>query len=489
MQDTGGHRKTLNSFTPAALRGLILLLPALSSAGELDDGIFQTRFTEVIQPQIPLVDGVFQLPEFPPSPRLDWILSELVEGETTTLSEIESQFEPVFDFNNLVDFFNDTLRVDFPNARIVDVIGVSAQRANVVVEGDNPDFGPAYFNVGVVYAGDQKTNFFSVVPFSGTIQFPSDQTRTLIEAVDHFQTISASNSLFIGRIDTNNQCEAVYERQADTPRGIGSIFKTWILGALAERINQGQSDLTDLIPLAASDLAAGGIINNEPLGTLFSVRDMAVLMMVNSDNTSTDHLHELVGRDAVADVLGNYGVVETDQLLPFLNISEQFHVFTRFDLPTAQSYVNGSLNFREQFLDTEILPEGPSFPINFPFFHSELLANGTWSASARDICRTFAGLRTLPLNSPGFEIVDQALGLQASQPGIRNQWERVWFKGGSLTSGATGNHVFASAWLLQQDGASKPWVVVALANDDAGGISAGQVRSVTSRIIELIGDS
>ncbi|NBB93217.1 MAG: hypothetical protein GVY32_08625, partial [Gammaproteobacteria bacterium] len=128
-----------------------------------------------------------------------------------------------------------------------------------------------------------------------------------------------------------------------------------------------------------------------------------------------------------------------------------------------------------------------SFPISFPFFHDSLLTSGTWRATARDICRTFAGLNGLPRAGAGFEIVDQALGSQAAQPGIRNQWARVWYKGGSLTSGATGTHVLTHAWLLQKDGESKPWVVVALANDPAGGIDGVPIQSVTSRIIELIG--
>jgi hypothetical protein len=81
------------------------------------------------------------------------------------------------------------------------------------------------------------------------------------------------------------------------------------------------------------------------------------------------------------------------------------------------------------------------------------------------------------------------MGYQAAQPGIRNEWERVWYKGGSLTSGATGNHVLTNAWMLQKDGESRPWVVVALANDSNGGIEIGPIQSLTSRIIELVGQA
>ena len=458
-------------------------------AGDPVDEIFQSRFSEVIEPLFPQVAGEFVLPAYPVTDQLEWIISELDGGETTTLAEIQAHFSTGFDQPGLVNFFNNVLRPEFPNARIVDVIGISPTRATVVIEGDNPDFDFGFVSIWARYTGAELVTFFQVSPFSGSVQYPGDQNLTLTEAADEFIEVSASNSLFVGRIDSLGQCQPVIERSAQTPRALGSIFKMWVLAALAERLNDGLSNPEDDIALVASELAAGGIINNEPLGTQFSVRDMAILMLSFSDNTSTDHLHELVGRIAIADQLTDFGLSQPDLLLPFLNISEQFHVFTRFNLSTAQSYVNGTLAFREQFLVDEIIPEGPSHPINFPFFHESLLSTGTWRASATDICRTFAGLNALPRNSSGFEVVNQAMGYQSAQPGIRNEWQRVWYKGGSLTSGATGDHVLTHAWLLQKSGEARPWVVVALANDSAGGIDGFAVQSLTSRIIELVGQA
>ncbi len=466
---------------------MIMVLAHARPLADLEDDIFANRFAEAIDPLIPVVDGEYQLPAFALSDQLEWIISELDAAETTTTAEVQARFVSAYDPVTMRDFIN-SLRESQPNARIIDLISITPVRATFVIEGENPDSSLGFVQLGTQYAGQQLINLFGVQPFGGTVQFPSDQTRSLSEAANHFQSLAADNSLFVGRINSNNQCEGVIERLPDTPRGLGSIFKMWVLAAVAERLNAGQSLPQDLITLVASERAAAGIINNEALGTQFSLGDMAIMMMANSDNTSTDHLHELVGRDAVETVVSDFGIVETDQLLPFLNISEQFHVFTRFDQTTALSYVNGNLAFREQFLTNEIIPEGPSFPISFPFFHEELLTSGTWRASARDICRTLAGMHALPRNTPGFEVIDQAMGLQAAQPGIRDRWGRVWYKGGSLASGASGNHVLTNAWLLQSDGEQKPWVVVALTNDDAGGIDIFEVNSVLSRILELIAE-
>ncbi|AKS42450.1 serine hydrolase [Wenzhouxiangella marina] len=472
----------------ATLIALSALSATSSRAADLDDRIFGNRFSESIAPLFPIENETFVLPALPVSERVEWIVGELAAGENTSLAEIQARFSPGFDPASLVDFFNNNLRPAYPNARIVDVIGLSPTRATFVIDGDNPASSFGFVNVWSGYSGSQLVTFFQVSPFSGSVQYPADQTLSLEQAADAYMGLAANNALLVARIDSNGQCRGVLERSATSPRALGSIFKMWVLAALAERLDDGLSAPEDSIALVAAERAAGGIINDEPLGTPFSVRDMAILMLANSDNTSTDHLHELVGRSAIADVLMAYGLSDPAALLPFLNISEQFHVFTRFDLATAQSYVNGSPAFRDQFLSNQILPEGPSFPISFPFFHESLLTTGTWRASAMDICRTFAGMNALPRHGPGFEVVNQALGYQAAQPGIRNVWDRVWYKGGSLTSGASGNHVLTHAWMLQKDGASEPWVVVALSNDPAGGIDPFPIQSLTSRIIELIGE-
>ncbi|OAB56866.1 hypothetical protein AY599_11775 [Leptolyngbya valderiana BDU 20041] len=461
--------------------------PSVARAADLPDEIFDNRFAEDIQTLLPRVNGEYQLPGFALSNQLQWILAELDENETTTTAEVQARFVSAYEPVAMRDFIN-SLRVTQPNARLVDLIGISPVRATFVIEGDNPDSAFGFVQLGTQYAGQQLINLFGVQPYFGSIQYPEDQTLTLTEAADRFQTLAASNSLFVGRVNSDGQCESVISRSPDTARALGSIFKMWVLGAVGEHLNSGLNQAEDPVTLVAAERAAGGIINNEPLGTVFSLRDMAIMMMADSDNTSTDHLHELVGRAAIEDLVADYGIVETAQLLPFLNISEQFHVFSRFDLPTAQSYVNGNLAFREQFLANQIEPLGPSFPVSFPFFHESILSTGTWSASARDICRTLAGMHALPRNSAGFEVVNQALGFQAAQPDVRSKWERVWYKGGSLTSGSTGSHVLTNAWLLQKDGEQRPWVVVGLTNDSAGGIDIFQVNSVLSRILELIAE-
>jgi hypothetical protein len=401
---------------------------------------------------------------------------------------VQARFVSGFDAASMVDFINNVLRVEFPNARITDLISLTPVRATAIIDGDSGPSTTGFLQFGTQYTGSELIELLQVSNFGGSVQFPADQTLTLTEAADKYMTLDPENAVYIGYVDLAGQCRPLEVRDPDTPRALGSIFKTWVLGATARDLTDGVLQGDDLVQLVAAERAAGGVINSTALGTLFTVQEMATLMMGISDNTATDHLHELVGRDRVAEVVQDYGVSDPEALLPFLNISEQFHVFTRFDLPTAQAYVDGSEAFQEDFLAMSLVPEGPSFPVSFPFFHAGLLTTGTWSATATDICRTMAGLRSTPETGGAFELVDQAMSAGVAQPNIRTAWDRAWFKGGSLTSGVSGDHVRTHAWLLENEGDFPPFVVVVLSNNPAGGIDAFEIQSLSNRMIELLAE-
>ncbi|MEM1081006.1 MAG: serine hydrolase [Pseudomonadota bacterium] len=486
MTRTSIHQRWL--WIVLLLAGLQGLSPVQAQPIVSDDALWISGFEgQIIPAQFPLVDGVFQLPDYSVANQLEWVIAELAVGENTTLAEVNQRFSPAFDAQAIADFFNNNLRVNFPDAAIIDVIGMTPVGAVVIIDGTSggpPESG--FLQINSLYSGSQEITFLQVQNFFGTIQFPDDQVLELEAAMDKFDNFHPANGLFVGYIDLNGQCQPITSRNSTIPRALGSIFKMWVLGGVAEDIAIFSTDTDDPIELVAAERASGGTINNEPLGTIFTVQDMATLMMGISDNTATDHLHELVGRTAIGQVVQDYGVAEPDILLPFLNISEQFHVFSRFALPTALTYVNGTEPFQEQFLTNQIEPLGPSFPTNFPFLHQQLLTDGTWAASARDICQTLAGLHATAETNGALELVDIAMASQAAFPNVRSDWDRVWYKGGSLASNANGLHVLANAWLLENSGDFPPYVVVGLANNPAGGIDAFEINSVLARIIELV---
>lgn len=468
------------------LRTAFALVLSLACCAPAAAQTYADDFESAIRPQFPHANGVFQLPAAPVTTRLDWLLGELQAGATTTADEVNANFDPAWlastNVQQTIDFIA-SVRTSYPNARITDLIAHTPTRMTALIDSPGSPPPSGFFVFGTRYAGGGRIVQFGVSSFGGSVLFPADQNLTLPQALDKFATLSGAPAIVVARIGADGQCTAVDGRNATSGRATGSVFKMYVLGGIARRVVDGNLSSTEAIPLVAGELAPGGTINVEPLGTLFPASDLATLMMGISDNTATDLLHERAGRALLDAVVGDYGHANPDILRPFLNISEQFHVFRSFDLATANSYVNGTEAFQNDFLATQIVPLGP-LTGNPPFFHVPLLTSGTWNASPLDVCAAFAALRRLPGGSEAFRMVDRAMGSQVAQPNVRGQWDRAWYKGGSLASGASGLHVLVHAWMLE-DAGRDPYVVVGMANSAGGGIDQFNVQSVLGRVLQL----
>jgi len=436
----------------------------------------------VIQPIFPQVEGEFQLPSGPATDQLAWILSELATGETTTIPEIQAHFIPEYNAESLQADF-DFLRATFPDALVTDIVVVSPVRVEVVVESPGGSDPKSYWTIVTEYIGSKRVKSFFLNDFFGTVQFVEDQNLTLSQAADKYQTLAQETSLLVAQLDRHSQCLPVLDRNASTLRAMGGIFGLWVLGGLAQTVTDGTVAVEDDVELVASELALGGMINDETLGTLFTVDDLASLMFL--DNTATDLLHELAGRNTMGQFINASGVADANVLKPLLSNNELFHLIYSFPLATSLTYVNGTEMFQDDFLQNQIVPLGAV--TSFPFSNFDLMVEGSWQASPMEICGTLAKLRLTSGMNDASGLVDRALSAIVSQPGIRTAFDRVWHTGGFFTDGG-GNRVLGAAWLLESNG-SYPYVVVAMANNPSpGDIDAFAAQSLTSRMIQLVAE-
>ncbi|MBX3140635.1 MAG: serine hydrolase [Trueperaceae bacterium] len=84
--------------------------------------------------------------------------------------------------------------------------------------------------------------------------------------------------------------------RADEPFPSASTIKVYVLQALLERVAAGDADLDDELPVSANDQVSGsGILKALTPGRRYTLRDIATLMIVVSDNTATNVLIEYVG--------------------------------------------------------------------------------------------------------------------------------------------------------------------------------------------------
>jgi len=91
-----------------------------------------------------------------------------------------------------------------------------------------------------------------------------------------------------------------------------SVFKVPVIVELYRRVEAGILSLEDKIMLREGDKVPGsGILKELSEGLELTVRDLTELMMILSDNTATDLLTEMVGKENVNATLRGLGLSET----------------------------------------------------------------------------------------------------------------------------------------------------------------------------------
>jgi hypothetical protein len=472
------------------LKGFGLLLTSLWLMPQLHAQVFVGSFEDpVIEAQFPLVGGTYRLTPGPASTQLTWLLSELAAGETTTAAEVSAHFSPNWlsqiPVTNTINFIN-SVRTSFPDAQVIDVISVTPMRITALIDSPGSPAPHGFLNFGTEYQGAGLIDLFGNQSFT-SVQYLEDTTLTLAQAVSKFTTLAAQTGIFVGRIDGANQCVSMQSSNQSSLFNTASIFKTWVLGGVARGVQYEQLASANSVVLDGTKNVAGSVITSAPNGTVFNVGDLTTMMMGNSDNTATDIMHGLAGRAVVDQIFTDFNMAQPTVMTPLLGISEQFHFIYNVTAVNRNAYLSGTESFQQNFLQTDLIPRGRF--VGGTLIDNALLNTATWKATPLDVCNALAALRRFPQKSTSLRLIDRALGAQAAQPFVRNQWNRVWYKGGSLASTATNFHVLTHAWLLEDQGRD-PYVVVAMANDPAGNILSNttqfQIQSVAGRILQLL---
>lgn len=212
---------------------------------------------------------------------------------------------------------------------------------------------------------------------------------------------------------------------------LGSEFKLYVLKALSEEIAQGIYHWDDKIKIQDSlKSLPSGILQDVAAGTELTIREVASLMISKSDNTGTDHLIDLLGREKIENsMLGFNSFVKLNS--PFLTTMDLFRLRT-LSVEEVDSYLNQDRPKKLDFLsdlakkfDRKQLTEKLS-DWNSPRDIRKI----EWFASPKDICNTIANLKDQAQNDKTiFDI------LSLSNPFIWTEddphFEYVGYKGGS----------------------------------------------------------
>jgi hypothetical protein len=267
----------------------------------------------------------------------------------------------------------------------------------------------------------------------------------------------------------------VISRDADVSLALGSAFKLYVLAALAEDVQAGRRTWADVVPLTKKSYPSGKL-QDWPEGAPVTLHTLASLMISISDNTATDQLIAVLGRERILKLMRDSGHRNPFRNEPFLTTRELF----------ATKASNGLIDLlRKGRSDDEALDvyftllnaswSTPSLDeVNAAFAHGPKAIDLEWFASPSDLTKLFAHMRKTA-DPRAFEIM--AINPSATDA-IKANWSYIGFKGGSEPG------VLNLTWLLT-DRQGRDWVLTLGWNNPVAVVDEGKLEAIAQRILLL----
>ncbi|MGD9621781.1 MAG: serine hydrolase [Mycolicibacterium sp.] len=273
------------------------------------------------------------------------------------------------------------------------------------------------------------------------------------------------------------QCIPVAGTNTEMSLPLASIFKLYVLLAVARAVTAGTLAWTDTLTITEEAKAVGSSgFDALPPGAQISVRDAAQQMISASDNMATDLLIARLGPGAIERALVVAGHHDPASMTPFPTMHELFSVgWGQPDL--RDEWKRASPQARVQLLQqTNSRPYEPD-PTRT---HTPASAIGAeWYGSAADICRLHAALQAAAVGEarPVRDILSAVAGIDLD----RKQWPYIGAKAGNLPGDLT------FSWYAV-DHTGQPWVVSLQANwpEYRSQTAAAWLMSIVTQAFALI---
>ena len=231
--------------------------------------------------------------------------------------------------------------------------------------------------------------------------------------------------------------ETVAAIKADRPLAVGSTFKLLILQALLMQIETGQHQWDEVVSLQEKlKSLPSGFLQTWPAGSRLTLESLATLMISQSDNTATDHLLHIVGREALEAL--------SERNRPFLTTREAFVLKN----PANRSILRRWRRSDEKRSFLSALAALPLPKVSL-FNDGPQAIDIEWFFTAHELCSAMHAVADLPLMSINPGLVDAS------------QWAKVSYKGGS----EPGVENFTTYWVDEQ---AQSYCITSTWNNEAG---------------------
>ena len=271
---------------------------------------------------------------------------------------------------------------------------------------------------------------------------------TLEALLGEFRALPGQSSLAVARLGDAPAFLARHD--SARPMAVGSAFKLFILAELDRQIRAGQRRWSDVVPIDRH--SPSGPLQQWPAGAPVTLHTLASLMISQSDNTATDILLHIAGREAVERIMPQLGMAAPERNRPFLSTLEAFVLKSAPDA-RRQAWIGGNEATRRRILATDLARIGIS-DIDAARIGTAPASIDTieWFASADDLVRTMDWLRR-----NGSAETQQIMAINAGIPrAAAEEFAYLGYKGGSepgvinmtflVRNRAGAWHVVAGSW-------------------------------------------
>lgn len=243
--------------------------------------------------------------------------------------------------------------------------------------------------------------------------------------------------------------EETYARNADVVLDVGSAFKLGVLAAIDQQIKQGSLTWDQVVRLQQDDKSLpSGQLQDWPDGAPLTIHSAAAMMISQSDNTATDLLMRIAGREAVETAL---------QISPVLTTREMF-------------VLRADETLRARFQDgDDVYDHIAAAPLPEERDVLGIMPNLGWLMTAKQLCNSIEAVA--------------ALDVMQINPGVAKpeDWEQVAYKGGSIDGVLNLTHH------LTAPNGDRLCVAITINRDAA--VDANDVFGLVSRLISQLKSS
>jgi Beta-lactamase enzyme family len=259
---------------------------------------------------------------------------------------------------------------------------------------------------------------------------PVRQSATLEDTVKEFKLLGGKVSFLLARLGPDG-LSPLASYNPDETLAIGSAYKLYVLSALIRAVKAGKIGWADVVELKEQAVSLpSGVLQQWPAKSPLTIHTLAAMMISQSDNTASDQLLQVLGREDVEQLLAVTGHSRPERNIPFLSSLEMFKLKGDREGKAADRYLAMNVEERRKFLSGVVAGMDRKNLELMRLVKPTYVETIEWFASAYDLCRAMSWIwrqteqgeaararDILAINRP-FAISDE-------------RWRYVGYKGGS----------------------------------------------------------